>query len=86
MAALEAMACRTPVLLSHGCHLDEVDGVGGAVVDGSPEAAARALVGLLSDAERQGRLAEGAAEFSARYRREHVMPRMIEMLERLARS
>jgi glycosyltransferase involved in cell wall biosynthesis len=86
MAALEAMACGTPVLLSAGCHLDEVDGVAGAVVDGSPEATARALVELLGDAERRERLARGAAGFSERYRRERVMPRMIEMLEALARS
>jgi glycosyltransferase involved in cell wall biosynthesis len=86
MAALEAMSCRTPVLLSHGCHLDEIDGVAGTVVEGSPQATAQALVELLRDPERRARLAEGAAEFSARYRRERVMPRMIEMLEGLARS
>ena len=86
MAALEAMACGTPVLLSQGCHLDEIDGLAGAVVDGSPEATARALVQLLGDAERRTRLGDGAAEFSGRYRRERVMPRMIEMLEGLARS
>ncbi|HSP18323.1 MAG TPA: glycosyltransferase, partial [Myxococcaceae bacterium] len=49
MAALEAMACGTPVLLSRGCHLDEVDGVAGVVVPGQAQEAARALVGLLRD-------------------------------------
>ena len=32
MAALEAMAAGTPVVLSQGCHLPEVDGVAGVVV------------------------------------------------------
>jgi glycosyltransferase involved in cell wall biosynthesis len=86
MAALEAMASGTPVLLSRGCHLDEVEGVAGAVVDGSPEATARALTTLLVDSERRQRLARGALEFSSRYRRERVMPHMLEMLESLARS
>ena len=86
VAALEAMACRTPVVLSRGCHLDEVQDRAGLVVSGSPEAAAAAVVTLLTDENLRGDLASGAFEFARRFRREEVMPHMIGALERVARS
>lgn len=86
IAALEAMACGTPVVLSRGCHLDEADGVAGLVVDDSPDAAAAALVRLLSDAELRDRMADGATEFAGRFRRERVAPQMVRALEQAARS
>jgi glycosyltransferase involved in cell wall biosynthesis len=86
MAALEAMACGTPVVLSHGCHLDEVEDRGGLVVSDSAEDAASALVRLLSDDELRVRLGDGAVAFAQDFRRERVMPTMIQALERIAAS
>lgn len=86
IAPLEAMACGTPVVLSRGCHLDEADGVAGLVVGDGPDAAAAALVQILSDGELRGRLAEGATTFAAQFRREQVAPQMIAALERVAGS
>jgi glycosyltransferase involved in cell wall biosynthesis len=84
LAALEAMACATPVVLSRGCHLGEVDGRGGVVVSGEPEDTAAAIVALLRDDERRSRLSEGAREFAAQYERATVMGRMTALFERLA--
>lgn len=84
IAALEAMACGTPVVLSEGCHLPEVDDVAGIVVPGSAEEVAGALVALLGDDARRARLSTGAIAFAAEFRRELVMPRMIGAFERLA--
>jgi glycosyltransferase involved in cell wall biosynthesis len=81
MAALEAMACGTPVVLSRGCYLEEVHGVGGLVVGDTAAEAADGLVALLSDDEMRQRLGAGAMQFAQRYRREHVMPEMIRALE-----
>jgi glycosyltransferase involved in cell wall biosynthesis len=84
MAALEAMACGTAVVLSEGCHLPEVHDRGGLVVPGGAPDAAAAIVALLGDAERRERLAAGAVTFAHDFRREVVMPQMIAMLEGLA--
>jgi glycosyltransferase involved in cell wall biosynthesis len=84
MAALEAMSCGTPVVLSEGCHLDEVEGRAGLVVSGTPQDAAAALVRLLSDHRLRARLGDGALAFAHDFRREIVMPQMIEVLERIA--
>jgi len=81
MAALEAMACGTPVVLSHGCHLDEVQGVAGLVTGESADEAAAALIKVLSDEPLRQQLAGGAVEFAGRYRWENVMPEMIRALE-----
>lgn len=83
MAALEAMACGTPAVLSEGCHVPEAHGRAGLVTDGSPAATAPALVELLTDAERRERLGEGARAFAAEFRREAVMPRMVALFEDL---
>jgi glycosyltransferase involved in cell wall biosynthesis len=84
MAALEAMACGTPVVLSHGCHLDEVHEKGGLVVPGTAHEAAAAIVSVLSDDGLRSRLGAGAIEFAHGFRREVVMPQMIEVLDRVA--
>jgi glycosyltransferase involved in cell wall biosynthesis len=84
MAALEAMACGTPVVLSRGCHLDEVQGTAGLVVGDSADEAAAALARVLTDDQLRARLARGAAEFAWGFRRENVMPEMIRVLEGLA--
>jgi glycosyltransferase involved in cell wall biosynthesis len=84
MAALEAMACATPVVLSEGCHLPEVHDRGGIVVPGGAQDAAAAIVELLRDAGLRQRLGAGAVAFAHDFRREVVMPQMIAMLEGLA--
>lgn len=84
MSALEAMACGTPVVLSHGCHLDEVDGKAGIAVPGRAEDAAGAIARLLSDDAMRLRLGTGAREFAHRFRREIVMPQMIATLEQIS--
>lgn len=85
-AALEAMACGTPVILSRGCHLDEVDGRAGVVVSGEASETARAIVALLADEPRRARLGEGAVAFAAPFHRDRVMPRMIALFEQLSGS
>lgn len=84
MAALEAMACGTPVVLSRGCNLWDVERKAGIVVDDSVEEAAAAFVKILTNSDLRRRFAEGAAAFAQRYRRETVMPQMIRALECLA--
>jgi glycosyltransferase involved in cell wall biosynthesis len=76
MAALEAMACGTPVVLSAGCHMPEVDGRAGIVVDGRAEEVAAAIAVLLSDSARRLRLGDGARAFAHEFRHDVVMPRV----------
>jgi glycosyltransferase involved in cell wall biosynthesis len=83
---LEALACGTPVVLSPGCRLPEVDGVGGIVSDGSVEGAAVALAALLHDPQRARELGESGRRFAAAYRREVVVPELVALLERVATS
>ncbi len=85
MAALEAMAAGTPVVLSEGCHLPEVHDRAGLVVPGGPEDTAEAIVTLLGDEQRRLALGDGARAFAEEFRREVVMPRMLEYLESIAR-
>ncbi|MEP6953443.1 MAG: glycosyltransferase [Solirubrobacteraceae bacterium] len=84
MAALEAMACGTPVVLSEGCHLPEVHERAGLVVPGRADDAADAIVLLLRDEALRVRLGAGAEAFARDFRRERVMPQMIGELEALA--
>jgi glycosyltransferase involved in cell wall biosynthesis len=86
IAALEAMACGTPVVLSHGCHLDEVNGRAGLVVSESSAEAATALTRLLSDERLAERLAGGAARFAQEFRRETVMPEMTRTLHSISHA
>src|ERR671935_3292370 len=55
---LEALACGTPVVLSPGCGLPQVDGVAGIVCNGSADGAAEALLALLRDPERARELGQ----------------------------
>ncbi len=83
---LEALSCGTPVVLSPGCGLPQIDGVAGIVCDGTAEGAAEALLQLLRDPARARQLGEAGREFAASYRREVVVPRLLELLERVATS
>lgn len=69
MAALEAMACRLPLLLSPGCNLPEAEAAGAAVVvPPSAPALAAALGALLADSARcQAMGAAGRALVGAQY-------------------
>jgi glycosyltransferase involved in cell wall biosynthesis len=83
---LEALACGTPVVLSPGCRLPEVDGVGGIVCDGTAAGAAEALLTLLRDPDRAAAAGVAGRSFAARYRREVVVAELVELLERVATS
>jgi glycosyltransferase involved in cell wall biosynthesis len=72
-------------VLSEGCHLPEVDGTAGLVVPGGAADAAEALTTLLLDEPRRLELAAGARAFAEDFRREVVMPRMLDFLESIAR-
>jgi glycosyltransferase involved in cell wall biosynthesis len=83
---LEALACGTPVVLSPGCGLPQVDGVAGIVCDGTAVGAAEALLTLLRDLARARTLGEAGRAFAAGYRREEVVPELVALLERVATS
>jgi glycosyltransferase involved in cell wall biosynthesis len=84
MGALETMACGTPMVLSEGCHLPEIDGVAGMVVPGDARRAAAAIVALLSDEPRRAELGAGAEAFARAFQREVVMPQMVAAFAALA--
>jgi glycosyltransferase involved in cell wall biosynthesis len=86
IAPLEALACGTPVVLSPGCGLPDVDGVAGIVCDGSAAGAADALLTILRDPARAEAFGAAGRTFSSAYRREKVVPELIELLERVATS
>jgi glycosyltransferase involved in cell wall biosynthesis len=86
ITALEALACGTPVVLSPGCGLPQVDGLAGIVCDGSVRGAAEALLELLRDPGRAQVLGQAGREFASAYRRETVVPELVSLLERVATS
>jgi glycosyltransferase involved in cell wall biosynthesis len=86
LTPIEALACGTPVVLSPGCQLPQVDGVAGIVCDGSAMGAADALLELLNDPARAKAFGEAGRAMAARYRREEVVPELVELLERVATS
>jgi glycosyltransferase involved in cell wall biosynthesis len=86
LTPLEALACGTPVVLSPGCGLPQVDGVAGIVCDGSAAGAAEALLTLLRDPVRAQALGEAGRSLAAAYRREKVVPELVALLERVATS
>jgi glycosyltransferase involved in cell wall biosynthesis len=86
IAPLEALACGTPVVLSPGCGLPEVDGVAGIVCDGTASGAAGALLTLLRDPARAQALGAAGRTFASAYRREKVVPELVALLERVANS
>ena len=86
IAALEALASGTPVVLSPGCELPQVDGVAGIVCDGGENGAAEALLELLRDPDRATKLGQAGRIFAAGYRREVVVPELVSLLERVASS
>ncbi|MCZ7541903.1 MAG: glycosyltransferase [Anaerolineae bacterium] len=78
VAALEALACGLPALLTPGCHFPEAAEAGaGVVVPREVESLRAALVALLSDADRRaemGRAARGLVE--ARYTWPQIVTQM----------
>jgi glycosyltransferase involved in cell wall biosynthesis len=86
VAPLEALACGTPVVLSPGCGLPQVDGVAGIVCDGSVDGAAHALLEILKDPSRAETLGQAGREFATAYQREAVVPELVALLERVATS
>jgi glycosyltransferase involved in cell wall biosynthesis len=86
VAALEAMACGTPVILSDACNLPEVHERGGLVVSGEPETAAAAIARLLSDAELRARLSAGAEAFAQGFHADAVLPRLLALYEDLSHA
>jgi glycosyltransferase involved in cell wall biosynthesis len=68
MAALEALACGVPVVLTPDCHFAAVAEEGaGLVVNRTCEEWATALTGLLHDAGRVGRMSRRARDFACRH-------------------
>jgi glycosyltransferase involved in cell wall biosynthesis len=84
VAALEAMSCGTPVIVSRGCHLPEVHRSAGLVVERDPAEAAAAIVELLADERRRAAWGEAAAAFGRQFDRATAMPQMIAEFERVA--
>jgi glycosyltransferase involved in cell wall biosynthesis len=69
MAALEALACGIPLVLSPGCHLPEAEAAGAAlIVSPEAEAVGRAVAALLADPARRAVMgAAGRALAAARF-------------------
>jgi len=84
MAALEALAARTAVMLSPGCHFPEVDAAGcGVTVPAAAGAMADALVDLLGERDRLRAMGRaGRALVAAKYSWDVVADRLVAVYER----
>ena len=84
MAVLEALAARTAVMLSPGCHFPEVDQAGGGViVPADAGAMADALVMLLGQPDRLTAMGRaGRALVAAHYSWDVITDRLLEVYER----
>jgi glycosyltransferase involved in cell wall biosynthesis len=83
MAALEAMACGLPVLLTPGCHFPEAADVGaGLIVERDVTALRDGLCALLTDTERRASMGRSArALVQSRY----TWPQVVSQLENVYR-
>jgi glycosyltransferase involved in cell wall biosynthesis len=83
MAVLEALATGVPVLLTPGCHFDEVEQAGaGRVVQKTPAAIAAAAVELLSDPSQLAAMASAGRELvRIRYGWDRVVDRVVDVYE-----
>jgi glycosyltransferase involved in cell wall biosynthesis len=84
VAALEAMACGTPVLVSPGCHLPEVDRLAGRVVERDPAAVAAAIEEVLADDGVREAMGARARAFADQFRHEVAMPHIVAAFEAIA--
>jgi glycosyltransferase involved in cell wall biosynthesis len=84
MATLEAMAHRTALLISPGCHIPEAEAVGAAViVEKDVEAMSKAMSSLLADPTRLRTMGEAGRRFvEANYSWDVVTDRLLDVYER----
>lgn len=88
MAVLEAMASKTAVLLSPGCHFDEVVAAGaGMVVEKDANSVATALSCLLSNKEGLNAMGEAALDLVRKhYTWEPIVDKLVSVYERCIRE
>jgi len=89
LAALEAMACGSPVVASRAGGLPEVvdDGVSGILEPvGSVEAMGRRAVELLRDPARYGAMRDAALAKAARFSTDHIVPMYESLYEEVLRE
>jgi len=89
LAALEAMACGSPVVASRAGGLPEVvdDGVSGILEPvGSVEAMGRRAVELLRDPGRYGAMRDAALAKAARFSTDHIVPMYESLYEEVLRE
>lgn len=88
MAALEAMASKTAVLLSPGCHFDSVEAKGaGKVVAKDSHSICTALIDLLSNEKRMREMGAAGLELVKReYDWGHIVDRLLVAYERAIRE
>ena len=83
MAVLEALASRTAVLLSPGCHFPEVAVPGaGRICPSCTEDIARTMTELLADRGDLSQMGRKGREFVSRYNWDHVIDKLLRAYER----